>query len=96
MGNVTPFQLFQFQKRCSIQFYRHFIEILHTHPSERLQIAVQLRKRSRATGLLNKICPENVDSIVEKIAAIHVEDLKQLEVRPVFLGQELEGCEHTG
>lgn len=34
-----------------------------------------------APGLLNKICPENVDSIIEKIAAIKVEDLKQLEVR---------------
>lgn len=30
-------------------------------------------------GLLNKICPENVDSIIEKIAAIKVEDIKQLE-----------------
>jgi len=35
--------------------------------------------KRQVQGLLNKICPENVDSIVEKIAAIHVEDLKQLE-----------------
>ena len=31
-------------------------------------------------GLLNKICPENVASIIEKIAAIEVQDIKQLEV----------------
>ncbi|CAE7677527.1 EIF(ISO)4G2, partial [Symbiodinium necroappetens] len=30
-------------------------------------------------GLLNKICPENVASIIEKIAAIEVQDIKQLE-----------------
>ncbi|CAE8644321.1 unnamed protein product [Polarella glacialis] len=30
-------------------------------------------------GFLNKICPENVASIVEKIAAVHVKELDQLE-----------------
>ncbi|CAK9056401.1 unnamed protein product [Durusdinium trenchii] len=35
--------------------------------------------KRQVQGLLNKICPENVDSIIEKIAAIKVEDIKQLE-----------------
>jgi len=35
--------------------------------------------KRQVQGLLNKICPENVASIIEKIAAIEVQDIKQLE-----------------
>lgn len=35
--------------------------------------------KRQVQGLLNKICPENVDSIIEKIAAIKVNDIKELE-----------------
>mmetsp|Transcript_66309 Transcript_66309/g.156093 ORF Transcript_66309/g.156093 Transcript_66309/m.156093 type:complete len:516 (-) Transcript_66309:69-1616(-) len=35
--------------------------------------------KRQVQGLLNKICPENVSSIIEKIAAIEVQDIKQLE-----------------
>ena len=42
---------------------------------------VFLLDEKRLAGLLNKICPENVDSIIEKIAAIKVEDIKELEVQ---------------
>eukprot|EP00931_Biecheleriopsis_adriatica_P073152 TRINITY_DN47497_c0_g1_i1.p1 TRINITY_DN47497_c0_g1~~TRINITY_DN47497_c0_g1_i1.p1 ORF type:complete len:481 (+),score=146.49 TRINITY_DN47497_c0_g1_i1:54-1496(+) len=42
------------------------------NPEEELKRTVQ--------GLLNKICPENVASIVEKIGAVEVSDVQQLEV----------------
>ncbi|CAJ1398694.1 unnamed protein product [Effrenium voratum] len=42
-----------------------------SNPQEELKRQVQ--------GLLNKICPENVASIIEKIAAIKVEEITQLE-----------------
>mmetsp|Transcript_82494 Transcript_82494/g.197933 ORF Transcript_82494/g.197933 Transcript_82494/m.197933 type:complete len:509 (-) Transcript_82494:430-1956(-) len=35
--------------------------------------------KRQVQGLLNKICPENVASIIEKIAAIKVEEITQLE-----------------
>lgn len=48
------------------------------------------------TGLLNKICPENVDSIIEKIAAIKVENMKELQVPCRPLGSFRHFEEHLG
>ena len=62
-----------------IYMYTLFITRLLPTTETGMQIKI-VETPQRAAGLLNKICPDNVDSIIEKIAAITVNDIKELEV----------------